>query len=64
MSKGNAAAKVHLGLAIAWVVASVPTAIWFKDSVLWVAEMSCYANVYTSVSAWRAEKAKQSSEES
>lgn len=55
--------RVHLGLAIFWTVASVPTVIWLKDSILWVALMSCYANVYTSLAAWQGGRSEQASED-
>lgn len=55
--------RIHLGLAVAWAIAAVPTVIWLKDSVLWVALMSCYANVYTSAAAWQGARSEQASEE-
>lgn len=64
-TKGSAKilTRIHLCLAITWTLAAIPTVIWLKDSVLWVALMSCYANVYTSVSAWQAGRSEKASEE-
>lgn len=38
--------KVALGF---WLTAIVPTLIWWKDSILWVAIMSLYANIWISL---------------
>lgn len=41
------------GLAvITWAALVIPTLIWWKDSVLWVALMSIWANVAAHWSAW------------
>jgi hypothetical protein len=34
---------VHLGAAIIWALLGIPTALWWKDSILWVGLMSVYA---------------------
>lgn len=44
-------AWVHLGLAGAWVLLLVPTLLWWRESVLWVATISVYANVVGHLSA-------------
>lgn len=58
-------AKENLDLieAYAWIALAVPTIIWWKESVLWVAIMSLYANAKTSHGAHKAEKAKREAEE-
>lgn len=43
--------------ALAWLILGVPTLLWWRDSVLWVAVMSIYANSKTAVGAWKAERA-------
>lgn len=55
--------KVHFSLIIFWSVAAIPTVLWWKDSILWVALMSCYANIYTSASAWQASRAEKATED-
>ena len=35
---------VHVGLTVAWVLLVVPTLLWWRDSILWVAFMSLWAN--------------------
>lgn len=34
-----------------WMGLGIPTVLWWKDSILWVALMSIYANVESSFSA-------------
>jgi hypothetical protein len=53
----------HLCLTIVWFLAIVPTLIWWKESVLWVALMSCWANAAGHFSAWQAARAEEASEE-
>lgn len=49
--------EIHLILTIFWTVAIVPTLIWWKDSVLWVALMSLWANIASHLAAYTAAKA-------
>lgn len=41
----------------------IPTLIWWKDSVLWVALMSLWANIASHWSAIEGAKAKENGEE-
>lgn len=41
----------HHYLAVLWALMLVPTLLWWKDSILWVAAMSLYANVASHWSA-------------
>lgn len=52
----------HLVEAFAWVLLTVPTLVWLKESVLWVALMSLYANYKTAISAHEARKAQKAIE--
>ena len=45
-----------------WIVAAVPTLLWLKDSVLWVALMSLYANAVAAFGANEARRARKNSE--
>lgn len=38
-------ARVHLALALVWAVLTIPTLLWWKNSILWVSLMSIYAIV-------------------
>lgn len=59
MSKATAHrwARVHIALAVVWAVLCVPTVLLWADSVLWVALISCYANVVSHLGAWMASRA-------
>lgn len=56
-------ARVNLALAVFWVVAIWPTLALWKDSVLWVALMSLWANIASHIAAWLAARAEGSSDE-
>lgn len=42
---------VHDVLLVFWLLMIIPTLVWWKDSILWVAIMSLYANIETSAAA-------------
>lgn len=48
--------KRHLILAFAWVLLAIPTILWWKDAIVWVALMSIYANAESSLAAYNAQK--------
>lgn len=48
---------------IIWIVLLIPTVLWWKDAVLWVAIMSIYANQKTALAAWKGQRAKKAAEE-
>lgn len=50
--------RFHLALTGVWMVAIVPTIIWWHDSVLWVALMSSWANMVGHASAYQAARAE------
>lgn len=39
---------------ILWILLIIPTLLWWKDSILWVALMSIWANVASHAAAWQA----------
>jgi hypothetical protein len=39
----KSAAKVHITLAVVWLILIIPTVLFWAQSVLWVGIMSCYA---------------------
>lgn len=41
-----------------WLVAIVPTLLWWKDSVLWVCIMSLYANIWISLEVIMSKESK------
>lgn len=55
--------QAHLILTILWIIAIVPTLVWWKDSVLWVALMSLWANIASHLAAYTAAKAGKAIQE-
>ena len=49
----------HLVIAWAWGLLLVPTLLWWKESILWVAVMSVYANIAASAAAHEGRRARQ-----
>ncbi len=54
--------RFHLAMTAIWLLALIPTLLWWKESILWVPTMSLYANVVGHFSAWQAAKAEKSNE--
>ncbi|MFI6793666.1 hypothetical protein ACIBG4_40680 [Nonomuraea sp. NPDC050383] len=52
-------ARVQLGLAVTWMLLIAPTLIWWRDSVLWVALMSLWANIAAHLAAWQAARTER-----
>lgn len=48
----------HLITTLLWGLLIIPTLLWWKESILWVALMSCYANLAGHFAAWQAAKAE------
>lgn len=57
----DTAVKLHLVLAVIWALLLIPTLIWWKESILWVAGMSLYANVAGHWSGFNAARAERES---
>lgn len=49
----------YLIRAIFWICMIPPTILWWRESVLWVAMMSLYANIETALGAHEARKARK-----
>jgi hypothetical protein len=49
----------HLIMAGFWAAVTIPAAIWWPESVLWVIVVSHYANFVGEVSAHHAERAEK-----
>lgn len=52
--------RVHLALTALWFAAIIPTLIWWSESVLWVALMSCWANAAGHFAAYQGARAEES----
>ncbi|HDT5878386.1 TPA: hypothetical protein QHC10_003488 [Klebsiella quasipneumoniae subsp. similipneumoniae] len=55
--------RCHLVAAVMWVGLTIPSLIWWKDSVLWVILISIYANIVGHLSGYSAARADQAAEE-
>jgi len=53
--------RIHGSLAITWALLIVPSILWWRESLLWVIAMSCYANFAGSVASWTAARADHNS---
>jgi hypothetical protein len=52
-------ARVHFVCMIAWALLAIPTILIWRDSILWVAFMSLYANFVGHFSGWDAARAEE-----
>ena len=53
--------KIHGVAMIVWAALALPTVLFWKESILWVAFMSLYANFVGHASAWQAARAEDES---
>lgn len=53
----------HLGMTAVWGLLVIPTLIWWKNSILWVALMSVWANVAAHFSAYQAARGEWQQDE-
>lgn len=54
--------RFHLSMAYIWMLLIIPTLIWWKSSILWVASMSLYANFIGHWSAYQAARAERTAD--
>jgi hypothetical protein len=54
----------HFGMVFVWGSLAVPTVVWWKESILWVAFMSLYANLVGHWGAYQASRAEDSANSS
>ncbi|AKZ73969.1 hypothetical protein [Enterobacter roggenkampii] len=54
--------RCHLAAAIIWFILTIPSVIWWKNSVLWVIIISIYANIVGHLSGYSAARADQAAE--
>jgi hypothetical protein len=55
--------RFHFVMMIVWAALLPPTIIWWKESILWVAGMSLYANFVGHFSGWDAARAEKSQDD-
>jgi hypothetical protein len=49
--------KVHTVAAVIWALLLIPSLLWWKNSLIWVIAMSCYANFAGSMASVQAARA-------
>jgi len=59
----RALVRFHLAMMVLWVVLFVPTFLYWRHSVLWVAIMSQYANFVGHFSGYDAARAERANSE-
>lgn len=57
------APRYHKTMMALWALLAIPTVLWWKESVLWVAFLSLYANFASEFGAWHASGAERKIEE-
>jgi len=55
--------RFHTIMMCVWALLLIPTVIWWKESILWVAFMSIYANFVGHFSSRQASKADKRAKE-
>lgn len=51
--------RFHAVLTLAWFALVIPTILLWRESVLWVALMSCWANAAAHFGAWQSTRAEE-----
>lgn len=55
--------RFHAAATVGWLLLIAPTLIWWKESILWIALMSIWANVASHFGAFQATRAEEESSE-
>lgn len=50
-------ARFNLTMTLVWMTLVIPTLLWWKQSILWIALMSVYANIVGHWSAYQGSRA-------
>lgn len=61
--KAATTVKMHKILTFVWAALALPTVLWWRESIFWVAFMSLYANFVGHWSAWTAARAEKQAKE-
>lgn len=51
--------RFHGAMTLAWAVLVLPTVLWWRESILWVALMSVWANLASHFAAYQATRAEE-----
>lgn len=52
----------HLGMAVLWILLTIPTLLFWSQSVLWVSLMSLYAIIIAHIGAYQGARAERAQE--
>lgn len=55
--------KFHFAMMVVWALMAIPTVLFWKSSILWVAFMSLWANFVGHFGAWDAARAEKAADE-
>jgi hypothetical protein len=53
--------RFNLIMTVVWILLAIPTVTTWRDSLLWIAFMSVWNNVFTHFSAWVSSRAEVAS---
>lgn len=51
--------RFHAGATVVWIGLITPTLIWWRESILWIALMSIWANIAAHAAAWAGSRAEE-----
>ena len=51
--------RLHMFLTFGWVALIIPTLVWWRESILWIAFMSLYANIASHWAAYQASRVEK-----
>jgi hypothetical protein len=54
--------RFHAVATLVWLALTVPSVLWWKDSILWVIVLSVWANVASHFGAWQGARAEDAAE--
>lgn len=55
--------RLNAAATVTWLLMTVPTMVWWRQSIAWVSFMSIYAIVVSHYTAWQASRAEVAADE-
>lgn len=52
----------HAAMTLVWAASVIPTLLWWRNSVLWIALLSVWANMAAHFGAWQGARAEESNQ--
>lgn len=50
--------RFHAAMTVAWLLLVIPTVLWWRESITWLAIMSVWANVAGHFGSWQGARAE------